>query len=128
MTESKKVDIRIESISPDQSLVQSVSGEMYLKGNAVYLRYPEPDPAMGQTTTTVKVTDQQIKVIRHGSIRSEQVFLENKPEWGYYHTAQGQLKLETHTQSIHIQLTEGLGTIAWIYDLYVAGEQAGNFQ
>ncbi len=54
-TGKKSVNIRIESISPDQTLVQSVAGDLYIKGSTFYLRYPEPDPEMGPTTTTVKV-------------------------------------------------------------------------
>lgn len=128
MTSKREVQIRIESNSPDQSMVQSVAGDLYFKGEAVYLRYPEPDPSMGKTMTTVRVTADQIRVIRHGGLESEQIFSKRKKEWGYYRMGEGDMRLETRTHSIHVNLIEGLGSVSWTYGLSVAGEYAGKFE
>lgn len=128
MTSKKEVQIRIESISPDQNMVQSVAGDLYIKDETLYLRYLEPDPSMGKTMTTVKVAEDQIKVIRHGSLQSEQVFTKQKKQWGYYQTGQGRLQLQTRTYSIQDNLIEGIGSISWSYGLTVAGEYAGKFE
>jgi uncharacterized beta-barrel protein YwiB (DUF1934 family) len=127
MTLRKLVEIRIESSSPEQNMVQSVKGDLYLKGETVYIRYPEPDPAMGDTMTTVKISEQEIKVIRHGSIKSEQSFSKGKEQAGFYQLTQGSLHLNTQTKDIDIQLKQGLGTVSWKYGLYVTGDYAGEF-
>lgn len=145
----KTVNIRIESISPDQTLVQSVTGDLYIKGSTYYYRYPEPDPTMGPTTTTVKVKyhegnlplneqeklhhhrlpPAQITVIRHGTLESEQIFTEHETEWGFYHMTSGKLVLQTRTLRIEANLDDnGVGTLSWVYDLNVSNEEVGQFE
>lgn len=129
MTTKTEVQIRIESQSPDQQVVQSVDAELYRKGDSFYYRYAEPDPTMGDTMTTVKVKNEQVKVMRHGGLQSEQTFTNQQQEWGFYQMAEGKLSLETRTESIAIQLNDiGHGTVAWSYDLYITGEFAGQFK
>jgi uncharacterized beta-barrel protein YwiB (DUF1934 family) len=128
MSLKRNVEVRIESNSPDQSMIQSVSGDLYLKGEAVYIRYLEPDPTMGDTNTTVKIKGDEVKVIRHGGLNSEQTFSTESIQWGFYQTAQGSLELETRTKTIDIQLEQGIGTVSWSYDLYVSEDYAGKFE
>lgn len=128
MSLKRNVEVRIESNSPDQSMIQSVPGDLYLKGEAVYVRYTEPDPTMGDTNTTVKIKNDEVKVIRHGGLQSEQTFSKDRVDWGFYQVAQGNLELETRTKNINIQLKEGMGTVSWSYELYVSGDYAGKFE
>lgn len=133
MTSNRQVSIRITSNSPDQNLIQFVTADLYFKADAaeqpaIYYRYPEPDPVIEGTMTTVKIKNEQIKIIRHGKLKSEQVFTLGKSEVGIYHTPEGSLSLETNTQSIDIDLLDGIGTISWVYDLVVSGTDAGKFE
>lgn len=105
---------------------QSVLANMYIKGQHIYLRYPEKE--LGQTNTTVKIDDHQLKIIRHGEVASEQLFIPGQTTSGYYETAQGRLRLETRTKHLDVRLKDGIGQVIWSYDLFVAEEHAGAYR
>lgn len=123
---STLVGLRIISVADKQESRRDVAAELYLKGDNIYLRYPEAD--MGQTTTTVKIGTRQVKILRHGEVSSEQVFVPEAATTGYYQTPQGRIRLEIQTRELDVRLTEGLGTVKWSYDLYFDGNHAGEFK
>ncbi|MDF2962319.1 MAG: hypothetical protein K0S39_4054 [Paenibacillus sp.] len=123
-----KVHILIESYIDDQHIVQNADGDLYPKGNRYYVRYDETAPEMKGTVTTIKLEDESIRIIRQGSLRSEQSFARGQRLRGYYDTPQGKLELETVTESLAIKLTKGIGMADWSYVLYVMGERAGNYR
>jgi len=127
MTSKKQVLVQIDSSQDGHNLTQRVSGELFVKGRQIYLRYREPSPEMGNTLTTVKIGGQEIKLIRHGDIRSEQTFIHGGKRNGYYETQHGMLSLETQTRWIRQNLSEGLGSLEWEYDLHVMEEHAGTY-
>lgn len=127
MTSKKQVLVRIDSRQDGHNLTQRVSGELFFKGRQIYLRYREPSPEMGNTQTTVKIGEQEIKLIRHGDIRSEQTFIYGGKRNGYYETRHGKLSLETHTRRMNQDLSGGLGSLEWEYDLHVMEEHAGTY-
>jgi uncharacterized beta-barrel protein YwiB (DUF1934 family) len=107
--------------------VQKAKGELFLKSDAVYLKYMEPAYDMGATSTTLKIRPNSIKVIRHGDVQSEQEFSLNKHILGFYYLSQGRTGLETFTHSMSVQLDEGIGSITWSYDLSMMGDAAGTY-
>jgi uncharacterized beta-barrel protein YwiB (DUF1934 family) len=121
----KQVEIEIHSTSDDQTVVQKATGELYLKSDAIYLKYKEPAYDMGATSTTLKIRPDTIKVIRHGDVQSEQEFSLNKRLLGFYYLPQGRTGLETFTHSMSVQLDEGIGSVTWSYDLSMMGDAAG---
>jgi uncharacterized beta-barrel protein YwiB (DUF1934 family) len=128
MPAKQPVHIQIESKFEKHSLVQSVEGELIVKGSAAYVRYAEPDPSMGKTNTTVKFNPGEIKVIRHGDVESEQLFSLEGKNAGFYKTAQGAMNLAVDTRSISVDLDNGLGEASWSYDLYISGEFTGRYE
>jgi uncharacterized beta-barrel protein YwiB (DUF1934 family) len=127
MTEKRKVQLRIISKSEGQHIEQNFDAELYVKGTHIYYRYNEIDENMGRTITTLKVEPQQIRIIRHGDIQSEQTFVPQSNRAGFYQTPQGMLELATFTHDLSTNLTDQLGDISWSYDLLVSGEQAGTY-
>jgi len=127
-TSPMKVHIQIESRIDDQLIVQEADGDLYTKGNHYYLRYLESSDEMKGTATTIKLEQQSIRIIRQGSLRSEQTFICGRRLKGYYETPQGKLELETVTESLAVNLTGGLGTAQWDYELYVTGERSGVYR
>jgi uncharacterized beta-barrel protein YwiB (DUF1934 family) len=123
----KNVEIEIHSTGDAATVVQKAAGEVYVKPDAVYLKYKEPAYDMGDTSTTLKIRPDTIKVIRHGDVQSEQEFSLNKRVLGFYYLPQGRTGLETFTHSMSIQLIEGIGSITWSYDLTMMGEAAGTY-
>jgi uncharacterized beta-barrel protein YwiB (DUF1934 family) len=123
-----KVHVLIESYSGDQHIVQRTEGELYPKGNHYYLRYEETDPEMKGVVTTIRLEGDSIRIIRQGSLRSEQSFIAGRRLPGYYDTQQGKLALETATHTLVIGLSGGVGTVDWSYDLYIMEEKSGAYR
>jgi uncharacterized beta-barrel protein YwiB (DUF1934 family) len=127
MNENRKVQLQIISKCDDQRIEQNFQAELYVKGTHIYYRYNEVDENMGRTITTLKVEPQQIRILRHGDIQSEQTFVLQSSRAGFYQTPQGKLELAAFTHDLNINLIGQLGDIAWSYDLYVSEEQVGTY-
>ena len=121
------VDLRISSRFDGQEMIQRMEGELYLKADTVYIRYIEPDPDMGQTSTTLKLKAGNFKIIRHGDVQSEQEFILHRQALGFYFTPQGNMDLVTYTREMEFELEQGIGHVAWSYDLLVGGAESGSF-
>ncbi|WP_036746751.1 DUF1934 domain-containing protein [Paenibacillus sp. UNC451MF] len=122
------VSVNIESYSEDQRVQQQVDGDLYQKGDHYYLRYEESDPEMSGTMTTIKLERERIRLLRSGNVRSELTFVQGQSCRGVYEMPQGTLQMHTLTNSLIMELTGGLGTVDWSYDLYVLGEKSGSFR
>jgi uncharacterized beta-barrel protein YwiB (DUF1934 family) len=127
MTEKRNVQLQITSKSEGQIIEQLFKAELYTKGDYCYYRYTETDENMGRTNTTLKVEPQQIRIIRHGDIQSEQTFALQRHKSFYYQTPQGRLELTTYTHEINVSLTDHVGIISWSYDLFVSDELSGTY-
>jgi uncharacterized beta-barrel protein YwiB (DUF1934 family) len=129
MSLSVKVNIQIDSyIDGDPPIRQSAEGELYPKGDHYYLRYKESDPEMEGTTTLIKLESELVRIIRQGSVRSEQTFKVGQRLKGYYDAPHGKLELETDTEQLTMNLEQGLGTVDWTYQLFVMEERAGAYR
>ncbi|WP_158606451.1 DUF1934 domain-containing protein [Paenibacillus ginsengarvi] len=124
----RAVNIRIESKQAEQTQTQQAKGELYEKNGAYYLRYAEPDGEMGQTTATVKWDETHIKVIRHGDVQSDLTFRSGVRTTGGFTLPQGRLEMEMYTHGIDRKLNEGLGSLAWSYDMYTGGAHVGRIR
>jgi uncharacterized beta-barrel protein YwiB (DUF1934 family) len=127
MTEKRNVRLQITSRSEGHVIEQTFKAELYVKGDNCYYRYYETDENMGRTITTLKVEPQQIRIIRHGDIQSEQTFALQSHKSFYYQTPQGRLELTTYTHEINLSLTDQVGTISWSYDLLVSDDLSGTY-
>lgn len=131
---STKVKLHIESKSKEQHVQQAAEGESFSRGGHLYIRYPETDPSMGSTMTTVKININKeasqpvIKVLRHGNVQSEQTFELHKNWPGYYVTPYIRMDMMTFTQSIEHDISGGVGTIAWTYELNTGSESLGSYE
>src|SRR4051794_37152652 len=99
-----KVHVLIESYIEEQQIIQKADGDLYPKGAHYYLRYNEPGPEMAGTVTTIKLERESIRIIRQGSLRSEQNFVSGQRLKGYYDTPEGRLELETVTGALVVGL------------------------
>ncbi len=124
-----KVRIRIEAEHGKQGgrIVAEATGERFVKGDACYIRYKEPDPEMGDTTVTLRIDAQELRIVRHGDVRSEQRFARGVVTAGYMETAHGKLPLEMRTRRLINRTNAGIGTMEWRYELYVGGDYAGMY-
>ncbi|MOA36600.1 putative beta-barrel protein YwiB [compost metagenome] len=109
--------------------VQEIKGEVIVRGSSVYIRYEEPEkgPTGGITRTMVKVNGDEIKIMRHGEIESEQTFQAGRKLPGFYHSPFTKFHLSTDTGKLDVSLDGTFGQIVWEYDLYVYDELSGHF-
>ncbi|MWV47634.1 DUF1934 family protein [Paenibacillus sp. HJL G12] len=130
MQEAKKARIRLQSRQEGENVLQETEAEVFERGGALYLKYEEPEKdQQGQKIRTLlKITQDTLKMIRHGAVESEQTFQEGHMLPGFYRSPYTSFNLSTHTSSLKVQLDGGLsGTVSWTYDLYVYEECTGHF-
>lgn len=123
----RNVELTVTSETGGQIVRQHIQGVMFRKEDSLFYRYREPDEALGRAMTILKVERDSIKVIRQGDIQSEQTFVTGRSCAGFYATAHGRLPLETKTRKLSVNLKDGLGFLAWMYDLFAGSEPAGRF-
>ncbi|GAB6928096.1 hypothetical protein JCM10914A_20790 [Paenibacillus sp. JCM 10914] len=129
MNDRQQVSIRLHSLHAGENTVQELPAEAFAKGNALYIRYTEPalGPHQGETRAMLKLTEDELKLIRHGEVESEQAFQLGQRLPGYYRSPFTSFKLSTHTQRLELELEGMFGRVAWAYDLYVFDELSGHF-
>ena len=128
MSDKMPVKLRIVSDSGGETIRQTVAGFRYVRGVNQIFRYEEEEPGMGRTITLLKVSPDEIRIVRQGDVESEQTFAVGETRPGYYRTPQGTLHLTTRTEGVQVELDEGLGRICWTYEMQVSGESAGIYQ
>jgi uncharacterized beta-barrel protein YwiB (DUF1934 family) len=129
MNETKRrVQIRLHTVNDGERRTVRAKGHVYVKGRHTYVRYEEPGTEGSGVTTTIKIADGTLTVLRHGAVRSEQRFVPGAVTTGYYETVQVSFRLETATKTLEIGLVEGIGYVEWSYTLLVGGVKAGHFR
>jgi uncharacterized beta-barrel protein YwiB (DUF1934 family) len=97
----------------------------------LYILYDETQsgPEGGEVIVrnTLKIGDNGIKLIRHGSIQSEQSFEPGQCLPGFYRSPYTRFNLTTDTRKLDIKRDGRSLAVSWEYDLYVYGELSGQF-
>lgn len=129
MSEKKKVLVQVRSQQESENTSGQFLGEMTVRGNTRYVQYVEEyqAPTQGQVRTLLKITDNTLKIIRHGSVESEQSFSAQERLPGFYRSPYTSFNLSTVTDTIEISNHGNELTISWVYDLYVYDELNGHF-
>ncbi len=129
MNDRKQATIRLQSLHEGENTVQELPAEVISKGKALYVRYIEPKmgPHQGETRAMLKLTDDELKLIRHGEVESEQTFRLGQRLPGFYRSPFTSFNLSTHTQRLELAVEGMSGRAAWVYDLYVLDEFSGHF-
>lgn len=124
-----KVKITLTSRQDGEETVQALSGESFVKGDTVYIRYEEPEsgPGGGTARTMVKITGGELKIMRHGAVESEQTFQVGRKLPGFYRSPYMSFNLSTDTRMLETGLEGTSGHIVCEYDLYVYEELSGRF-
>jgi uncharacterized beta-barrel protein YwiB (DUF1934 family) len=123
--------ITLESLQDGQKNVMKAAGEVISKGAQLYVRYEEAEQGpRGETVsvrTTIKISGNELKLIRHGSIESEQSFELGRRLPGFYRSPYTQFNLSTETRSLDITREGRSLNVSWEYDMYVYEELSGQF-
>lgn len=123
--------VTLESLQDGQRNVMKAAGEVISRGAQLYIRYEEaeqgPQGEAVSVRTTIKISGSELKLIRHGSIESEQSFVLGRRLPGFYRSPYTQFNLSTETRKLDITREGRSLNVSWEYDLYVYEELSGQF-
>lgn len=99
-----KVNIKTKQYDNNGSLdtIDVVAfGTLYNKNDDVYVVYKEKEDQI-ETTTTIKVSKDEVSIKRFGNSNSTMIFKQDQSNITKYRTQQGLFIIETHTKNLDI--------------------------
>lgn len=101
-------------------------GNMYKKGDAYYITYKESElTGMDGTTTTVKVQDKKVTILRFGTNNTQLIFEKGKHHVCCYDTMYGAISVGVWAQNLKIELDDNGGEIFADYSIDVDNNLVG---
>lgn len=130
MPDITQAHVRLRSRVDGEEVIQEMSADVILKGKVLYVRYKEPEasPQGGATTTTIKISPNEVKIIRHGEVQSEHSFQHGKSMPGFYRSPYTTFNLSTYTTQMDKKIEGLYGHVSFAYDLYVFDDLSGQFE
>ncbi|WLR55272.1 DUF1934 domain-containing protein [Mesobacillus subterraneus] len=100
----------------------------YKKANSSYLQYDEVMEE-GDVHTTVKISGDEVLILRSGAIKMRLLFLLNKKTPGNYQTQYGLLQTSALTKRLDTDFNETKqeGYVDLLYDMAIQGATAGTY-
>ncbi|XEC94870.1 DUF1934 domain-containing protein [Paenibacillus tarimensis] len=141
----RKVRIALESRQEDEVTEHEYIGEWVNKNKSVYLQYEEDSEGEAERTrTTVRWNGEELKIMRRGTVQTEQTFALGKRRSGEYGTRDVRFAMETVTHSLTFSGERGSSaeqasggeeaafrlpvTVDWSYTLWMDHQHIGRFQ
>lgn len=101
-------------------------GKYYKQDNAYYVTYKESEvTGMSGTTTTLKVSDGIVILMRSGSVNSHFVFQQGQRHVSYYDTEHGAFTISVFANEVDIRVDDNGGEIRVGYRLEVDNNKTG---
>ena len=128
MQDKSNVRILLESKCGDENFVHDGQGKLYWKGEVFYVRYEELRDDLPKTTTTLRIADDSVKIIRHGAIQAEQTFIPNIKTTGFLHSSGIRFALQMNTHAIVKTKQPQYLLIEWSYDITLNEQEVGLYE
>jgi len=107
----------------------SYAGRCVQKAAAWYLTYKEQVEGAGEVSTTLKLTDQSITLVRQGGVSTRQQFEKGASTHSSYQSPYGPFAMETHTSRLRIRYEQELpARVEIAYQLWMNGQYAGEHE
>jgi len=101
-------------------------GKYFKKGDDYYITYRESEvTGMEGTTTTLKISDGVITLMRFGAVNSQFVFEQGKKHISYYDTLYGAFTIGVFANEVDIKINERGGEIKVDYHLEIDNNRHG---
>ncbi|MBM7622873.1 DUF1934 domain-containing protein [Sporohalobacter salinus] len=118
----QSVVVNVESIQIDEAgkreeISFTTNGKLYQKKFGYYLRYDEEMGIDQETTTTLKIKDEVLTLIREGAVRMKQEFEVGKVDSFSYQTPYGRLDFNLIVEEVYIKTEAKKGRIKLDYNL-----------
>jgi uncharacterized beta-barrel protein YwiB (DUF1934 family) len=111
----------------DNNLELVTEGKYYKKGNTYFITYKESEvTGMEGTTTTLKVVDGVVTLMRFGSINSQMIFEKGQKHISYYDTAYGAFMIGVYASHVDIRVDDNGGEIKVDYALEIDNNKTGD--
>ncbi len=128
---SKNVIINVKGIQTDlekdeNTLELITEGKYYQKGNNYYITYKESEvTGMLGTTTTLKVGDGVVTLMRFGKVNSQFVFQKGQKHISSYETEYGIFTIGVYANNVDIKIDDKGGEIRVGYQVEIDNHSAG---
>ena len=111
----------------DMNVMELVTeGKYYKKDDAYYVTYDESEvTGMDGTTTTLKVMDGIVTLIRMGSVNSHFVFQQGQKHVSYYDTEHGAFTISVLANAVDVKMNDHGGEIRVGYELEIDNNKTG---
>lgn len=111
----------------DENVMELITeGKYYKKGNTYFITYKESEvTGMKGTTTTLKVADNMVTLMRFGSVNSQFVFQRGQKHVSYYDTEYGAFTISVYTNQMEIKVDDNGGEIRVGYELEIDNNKTG---
>lgn len=128
MPDKRNVTVGFQSWQPEGTERAELQGELYQLQTGWTLIYREPPDENGaETTNTLFIHPNEIRLRRRGSISFEMSFRQGAALPGRMETPYGPHEVEALTNQLDIELAESGGTVEWKYDLLLQDQLVGSF-
>lgn len=106
--------------SDGESIELTTAGRLYRKNGSYYIIYKESElTGMEGVTTTVKVEDQRITLMRNGMYPTQMIFEKGQRHFGYYNTEFGALTVAVSARDVRHSMTDSGGELLIDYAIEV---------
>jgi len=128
---SKDVIISVKGIQTDlendtNTLELITEGKYYRKGNNYYITYKESEvTGMAGTTTTLKVCEDVVSLMRFGKVNSQFVFQKGQKHISSYETEYGTFTIGVYANNVDININDAGGEIRVGYQIEIDSHSTG---
>lgn len=128
---SKDVIINVKGIQTDDdndpnTLELITEGKYYQKGGNYYITYKESEvTGMEGTTTTLKVGEGVVTLMRFGKVNSQFVFQKGQKHVSSYNTEYGSFTIGVYANNVDININETGGEIRIGYEIEIDNQGSG---
>lgn len=118
---------KVKDGSREETTKNRVKGTLVSKGGTTYIRYSEEIEDTGSVRNVMKITENEVTIIRNGSVGMHQRFREGQVTEGHYETPFGMMHMTTDTKHMNYEWErrKGFGTFELIYGLTLQGHDLG---
>ena len=101
-------------------------GKYYKKGNAYFITYKESEvTGMEGTTTTLKVIDGVVTLMRFGMVNTQFIFEQGQKHVSYYDTSHGAFTIGIFANEVNINVDDSGGEIKVDYEIEIDNNKSG---
>lgn len=111
----------------DPNVIEFVTeGKYTRKGDSYYVTYRESEvTGMEGTTTTLKISDGIVTLMRFGAVNSQFIFQQGRKHMSYYDTPHGAFVIGIKANEVNINVDDSGGDISVDYEMEIDYNKSG---